>query len=473
MRQLSGRDLLIAIAAASFIGSILPYTLSRDALRRIDEREAAFASALSGDVGDFFLGDKGADADVDANAGTDADADSRRDLPIIIGGTDGSGTRSIVCLLDSLGTPMIVENPKTLDVEASGLGAIFVNDPTDRTGRRKVKGWPVSVHETLGRTRSADYDASDLPPDVQARFRPFWNAMRRRGRASRSRMGSERATSGVDWGFKAPVSMLLLPLFHRSDEIRGFKFLHVVRDGRDIAFSGNQSPVQKFYNLTFPPENDGGERWSRHDTTPEARAIELWSTWNTQVLRWEKRTMEVKSTTGAKFDYMVVHVEDLAANGPEMREAVIAKIARFVGSKLSPLDICCLANQEQKSLGSHTKGETSAVGSRFGKWKNLVTNETLTLLNQVGSAGLETLGYDPYDRPADQALPSSNLMSSCDAATCRSHRKNQPEGILGRICQSEGNLDKPQDRQRRKSYSLRDTLQVMNPRRRSKRGRHQ
>ena len=51
---------------------------------------------------------------------------------------------------------------------------------------------------------------------------------------------------GVKWGFKAPVSMLLVP-FLKEMAPGGLKFLHVVRDGRDIAFSGNKTPVSKFY----------------------------------------------------------------------------------------------------------------------------------------------------------------------------------------------------------------------------------
>lgn len=34
------------------------------------------------------------------------------------------------------------------------------------------------------------------------------------------------APLGVRWGFKAPVSMLLIPFFHHMT--RGVKFLHVV-----------------------------------------------------------------------------------------------------------------------------------------------------------------------------------------------------------------------------------------------------
>ena len=55
--------------------------------------------------------------------------------------------------------------------------------------------------------------------------------------------------------------MCLVPFFHRaySTNAGGMKFLQVVRDGRDIAFSGNQSPVTKFYKANFDPQQVGRE----------------------------------------------------------------------------------------------------------------------------------------------------------------------------------------------------------------------
>jgi hypothetical protein len=48
--------------------------------------------------------------------------------------------------------------------------------------------------------------------------------------------------------------MLLLPIFSEAWNGVGIKFLHVTRDGRDIAFSGNQSPVRKFYDTYYSQE---------------------------------------------------------------------------------------------------------------------------------------------------------------------------------------------------------------------------
>ena len=60
---------------------------------------------------------------------------------------------------------------------------------------------------------------------------------------------------------------------------------------RDIAFSGNQSPVQKFYKASFA---DAAWRHARawahfpeHGINLQAMA--LWADWNGALLRWARR----------------------------------------------------------------------------------------------------------------------------------------------------------------------------------------
>lgn len=47
--------------------------------------------------------------------------------------------------------------------------------------------------------------------------------------------------------------MALLPMFANASD--SFKFVHVIRDGRDIAFSGNQQTVEYYYDLLYPDED--------------------------------------------------------------------------------------------------------------------------------------------------------------------------------------------------------------------------
>jgi hypothetical protein len=138
---------------------------------------------------------------------------------------------------------------------------------------------------------------------------------------------------------------------------RGLKFLHVTRDGRDIAFSGNQSPVTKFYDVNYglqPGAADdfagaGEEHYAkgrhgygdsmlfswmitrsseiqRHRCVitsyiitivdpflllpgePEARGIRLWSDWNVDMAVWA--TMH---SGESDFGYLRIRAEDLVS----------------------------------------------------------------------------------------------------------------------------------------------------------------
>lgn len=95
--------------------------------------------------------------------------------------------------------------------------------------------------------------------------------------------------------------MLLVPFF--AEAWGKAKFLHVVRDGRDIAFSGNQTPVAKFYQETFPKGTREGKL-----EKPPLQAITMWNTWNVGLYQWAASELE-KGATG--LDYLLLHTEDL------------------------------------------------------------------------------------------------------------------------------------------------------------------
>ena len=61
------------------------------------------------------------------------------------------------------------------------------------------------------------------------------------------------------------------------------------RDGRDIAFSGNQSPVEKFFNVSFQ------NFLEKYNLPVSAKAIKLWSNWNTGVYHWAQEMLTERS----------------------------------------------------------------------------------------------------------------------------------------------------------------------------------
>mmetsp|Transcript_37667 Transcript_37667/g.82681 ORF Transcript_37667/g.82681 Transcript_37667/m.82681 type:complete len:472 (-) Transcript_37667:90-1505(-) len=352
-----------------------------------------------------------------AYVGEDAitDYESPSSTTLIVGGTDGSGTRSVVHLLDKLGVPITADNAGTLDTNGHEMG-----------------GWPSTVRLVMDATRTADYQVSDLPKavleDAVSRVHRYWSSWRSSPEVRDLTKARTNKKSDVGWAFKAPVSMLLLPIFLEVAQRNNYgkvKFLHVVRDGRDIAYSGNQSPVKKFYNVSFPVGSE--PHFASADSS--LRAIHLWSMWNTQVRDWEQNSAVVFSE---HFDYFILHIEDLVSLKLETRRAAISSVAKFVGAPVDYVGLCCLATQEKVDLGSHTnkiQSVEASVESRYGKWRSLASTDMISKLNAVGREGLKAFGYEPYGRPSDQINPT--VEGSCDFDACKDW--TAPQSLMARL----------------------------------------
>jgi hypothetical protein len=124
--------------------------------------------------------------------------------------------------------------------------------------------------------------------------------------------------------------------------------------GRDVALSSNQSPVLKFYRSTYTDyeqreEKFSGDLWN-------VRAMQLWNDWNTQVNAWATRhsiDQKVDSNNDNKdvtVDYMWMRSEDLLPGSPQRLECLHA-LAKFVGSTLTPEQLCKLSQQVARDYG--------------------------------------------------------------------------------------------------------------------------
>jgi hypothetical protein len=71
---------------------------------------------------------------------------------LLVGGTDGSGTRRVVQILTQLGTPMVSEDPETYDIHAD-----------------IVEGWPKVVKPVVAACRSLHYAPSKLSDPLRTR----------------------------------------------------------------------------------------------------------------------------------------------------------------------------------------------------------------------------------------------------------------------------------------------------------------
>ena len=337
-------------------------------------------------------------------------------MPLLIGGSDGSGTRAFVDIVKQLGVTVVADDKTTFDVHAASMF--------------RGEGWPALVNRVLKVTHSGNFAWNDLPEKLQQTIAPevrrlFTNMNNRcatvKSREMRMRHGDEShpTSTTVSYAIKAPVSMLVLPVLAQfiggqaTTIEKRFKFLHVIRDGRDVGLSSNQSPVAKFYNTTYVDYEERSKKYKGN--LQRVKAIQLWNDWNIQVYQWatEHSSSNKSSSGGISFqnargantttqnqhgdnegglsstlrqklvlsssgksgkdediivDYLIMRSEDLL--DPDRRLECLLKLAEFVGSTIQDDQLCCMSRQKAKDFGEsgqHYKDGTPFTSRDKGK----------------------------------------------------------------------------------------------------------
>jgi hypothetical protein len=144
-------------------------------------------------------------------------------------------------------------------------------------------------------------------------------------------------SDGTPWGWKAPPSIFLLPFFERA--LPGFKFVHVVRDGRDMAYSRNQRQLDRYGETLL---GEGVELDS------PAGSIGVWTKANLAAARFAEEQM------GAR--YLLLRFEDLCA-APE-RE--IARLLAFLELAGDPAELAAEV-QAPPTIGRWREQDPAAV----------------------------------------------------------------------------------------------------------------
>jgi hypothetical protein len=156
------------------------------------------------------------------------------------------------------------------------------------------------------------------------------------------------------WGWKEPRSVYLLPVLHA--QLPSLRFLHFVRDGRDMALSDNQNQLVKHGSAVF-----GGARisWRR-----PVRSIALWSRVNCAAADYCERELGDA--------YVRVRFEDLCAEPAASVDAIL----RFFG----------LEGDAERLA------EAVRPPATLGRWRRK-SRRLVDQLEQVGGEGLRRFGY--------------------------------------------------------------------------------
>lgn len=183
--------------------------------------------------------------------------------PVVIGGTGGSGTRIVAQLLQGAGIYV-----------GSELNGSHDAMPFARFD------WEWGLrYLTAGPTESM---RRDFEPAVTEHLR---------GRPD-----------GAQWGWKHPHSYLLIPFL--SEHFPEMRFIHVIRDGRDIALSTNRQQARHYGGLTGRPAQ------------PEEVLAAAWWAWANSRAARDGRALGDR--------YLLVRFEDLCAS-PESEAGRIAE----------------------------------------------------------------------------------------------------------------------------------------------------
>ena len=221
--------------------------------------------------------------------------------PIVIGATGGSGTRVIARIAKHAGYNLGTNLNSSEDaLEFYPFHEIWIN--------------PFVLAQRQGRA---------MTPWQLARMKENFHA-------ALGRHIPEAERRGTRWGWKAPRSIYLLPFLYA--ECPHIKFIHLLRDGRDMAISPNQNQLRKHGCAVLSCR----ERLFR--STAE-RSMLLWNRVNLRAADFGESRM--------RDNYLRIRFEDLCAAPLE----TTAGIANFLGSAIDPAPIAKSEITPPKSLG--------------------------------------------------------------------------------------------------------------------------
>lgn len=248
----------------------------------------------------------------------------RDDSPVIIGGTGGSGTRVLAQICMAAGLHM----------------GNTVNPASDeRTFGAFSRRWGASF---LLREH--------LPLSEKQRRRmeeEFGEFLRQHGAEN---------TDGKRWGWKHPRSMLLLPFLDAS--LPRMRFVHAIRDGRDMAYSRNQRQPQMLGWALLGPRKS-------QELSPACLAMAFWNQANIAAAAYGEQVMKER--------YHRIRFEDLCASPEE----TLQRLFHFLGEK-------------QESLESYLS--QISPPQTIGRWQDRPAAEIAELVSH-GLPGLVSFGY--------------------------------------------------------------------------------
>ena len=144
---------------------------------------------------------------------------------------------------------------------------------------------------------------------------------------------------GMRWGWKEPRSIYLLPFF--DEAMPAFRFVHFVRDGRDMAFSENQNQLIKHGSAVLDPASQKLRK--------PLRSISLWTRVNLRAADYGE------SVLGDR--YLRVRFEELCADPA----ATARRVYDFLGLRGDAEGVARAAVSPPSTLGRWLQEKPATV----------------------------------------------------------------------------------------------------------------
>jgi hypothetical protein len=256
--------------------------------------------------------------------------------PVVIFGTGGSGTRALQILTDQSGYYLGANLNRAGD--ALDIGHFmrrwlmrYLRD-TDWVGEM-ARG---SEESRFGYPRDMDEDFALTLEDHRANL----------------------VDPQAPWGWKAPRTILILPFVR---ELVGIRAIHLVRDGRDMAYSSNQNQMRRH----APQLLDAEQR----DAPEPVRSIAFWARVNLAAARYGERELGP--------NYLRMRYEDICADPSTM----VTRLLDFLDSPAP--------REPMQRLASTTIRPSSSIG----RWRQRDPAE-LDTLHEIAGETLRKFGYE-------------------------------------------------------------------------------
>ena len=247
---------------------------------------------------------------------------------IVVGGTGGSGTRVLAGLLAANG--MAMPEPRNSAEDWLGL-------------QRFLRLWSKRI---LTETASLDYRFEDLPRAMRRGIEADLVA------AFDGALSDAAASGAVPFGWKNPRSIFVLPAL--AHFLPRLSFVHLVRDGRDMALSKNDRQNSLYFELLFgEPEPED----------PRLASARFWARANLEAMAAGRRLL------GAR--YHLVRFED----------------ACDPASPALPGLVAALGLPRSETAGFFAAPESA------GRWRGLPPDEAAAVVAAAGPAALAAFGY--------------------------------------------------------------------------------